>query len=150
MNFNKKIIDLPIDSHIPTIRAHIANGAKQIIVHASPGSGKTTRVPAGILEAFSHQVWVLEPRRLAAKMSALRVDLELTTHDPCNKGVVGWQMRDDTRLTEKTKLLFLTEGMLPLRMIQSTNLADVSCLVLDEFHERHAQTDLAFALSRML
>ncbi|MCX6127427.1 MAG: helicase-related protein, partial [Proteobacteria bacterium] len=147
MQFTK----LPVDGIIPSLLAHLANGATQIIVRASPGSGKTTRIPPVIMSSVAGQVWVLEPRRLAAKMSAERVRSEMANdqgHSSSN--LVGWQMRDDTSMSSGTRLLFLTEGMFPVRLSNSPDLKGVSCVILDEFHERHAQTDLAFALTRKL
>lgn len=140
-------VSLPIDSVLPEIHHRLASGCRQLIVHASPGSGKTTRIPPALRGIFSGQIWILEPRRLAAKMSALRVRDELGPQD----GVcVGWQMRHDTSIDERTRLLFLTEGMFPVRLAEDPTLRSVSCVILDEFHERHAQTDVAFALIRKL
>ena len=72
-----QFIKLPVDGIIPTLLAHLANGVTQIIVRASLGSGKTTRIPPAIMSSLAGQVWVIEPRRLAAKMSAERVRSEI-------------------------------------------------------------------------
>ena len=137
---------LPIDSMLEEIRAKISAGF-DVILKASPGSGKTTRVPPGLLSTVSGQIWVLEPRRLAARMSAQRVAFELG--EPPG-GTVGWQMRFDRQYSDKTRILFLTEGMFTARLAQDPNLTGVDCILLDEFHERHQQTDVAFALCRQL
>lgn len=136
-------ISLPIDPILPDIRDAVKCGSKQLILRASPGTGKTTRVPPALLDILKGQIWILEPRRLAAKMSALRVRSEM----PDSPHTVGWQMRDDTSVSSETRLLFLTEGMFPVRLAHNPRLDDVSCIILDEFHERHAQTDVAYALA---
>ena len=137
---------LPIDDVLPRIRAAISAG-RDVILKASPGSGKTTRVPPCLQDVVQGQIWVLEPRRLAARMSATRVAQELA-EEPGQ--TVGWQMRFDRTFSEKTRILFLTEGMFAVRLAQDPDLRDVGCVVLDEFHERHQQTDVAFALCRRL
>ncbi len=142
-----KRLALPVDQIISELQTKVRQGSRQIIIRASPGSGKTTRIPPALLSCLSGQIWVLEPRRLAAKMAALRVseEMELGTNS-----LVGWQMRFDSMLNNETRILFLTEGMFPVRLAESPDLQKVSCIVLDEFHERHAQTDIAFALTRFL
>ena len=138
---------LPVDTIIPDLQAKIRSGARQIIVRASPGTGKTTRIPPALLNVVPGQIWILEPRRLAAKMAAMRVTDELGAK-PGNP--VGWQMRFDSLSSRVTKILFLTEGMFPVRLAESPDLKGVSCIIIDEFHERHAQTDIAFALTQYL
>lgn len=138
---------LPVDRIIGQLQDAVRSGQRQIIVRASPGTGKTTRIPPALLSTVSGQIWVLEPRRLAAKMAAMRVACELGAKPG---GLVGWQMRFDTALSDATKILFLTEGMFPVRLAESPCLNGVSCVILDEFHERHAQTDIAFALTQFL
>lgn len=141
------LFPLPVDHILPDLAAKIRAGARQVIVRASPGTGKTTRIPPALLDLVAGQIWVLEPRRLAAKMAALRVAEELQTKPG---DLVGWQMRFDSSLSQSTRILFLTEGMFPVRIADNPNLSGVSCIILDEFHERHAQTDIAFALSQFL
>ncbi len=137
---------LPVDTLLSQICSTIESG-KDLILKASPGSGKTTRVPPALLSSVSGQIWVLEPRRLAARMSALRVAFEMGEQAGAT---VGWQMRFDSMVSAKTRVLFLTEGMFTARLAQDPSLAGVSCVILDEFHERHQQTDVAFALCRHL
>jgi ATP-dependent helicase HrpB len=115
---------------------------------ASPGSGKTTRIPSALVRSLPKgKVYVLEPRRIAAKLSAERVAEE--------NGVrigeeVGYQFRFERKRKDSTRLVFLTEGTL-LRELQSNpNLDGIAALVLDEFHERHLQGDLALAIAKHL
>lgn len=142
----QKNIALPIESVLCDIGDSLSSGL-DVILRASPGSGKTTRVPPFLLSLFKGQIWVLEPRRIAARMSATRVAEELGEKPG---RTVGWQMRFDREYSEKTRILFLTEGMFTAKLAQNPNLDGVDCVILDEFHERHQQTDVAFALCRHL
>jgi ATP-dependent helicase HrpB len=142
----RTFVKLPVDEVVTDIIASIQAG-QDVILKASPGSGKTTRVPPSVMANVSGAVWVLEPRRLAARMSATRVADE--RGEPPG-GTIGWQMRFDTNYGANTKVLFLTEGMFTARLAQDPSLTGVSCIILDEFHERHQQTDVAFALCRRL
>jgi len=123
---------------------------QQAVVVAPPGSGKTTRVPGAILDAGlagQGQVLVLQPRRVAARLAARRVAWE--------RGVqvgqeVGYQLRFERRVGRRTRIAFLTEGLLLRRLQADPFLEGVGCVVLDELHERSLQLDLALALLREL
>lgn len=136
------MLKLPIDVKIPEILEALQSHSA-LVLEASPGSGKTTRVPPALMDFFKGgEVWVLEPRRIAAKLSALRVAEE--RGEPIGKSI-GYQFRFERALSAQTRLLFLTEGMLLRRLMQNPDLRGVACVVLDEFHERHLHTDVAFA-----
>ena len=138
---------LPIDDVMSAILGAVED-AGQVVVIAPPGSGKTTRVPAAVLDAGlagDGAVLVLQPRRVAARMAARRVAWE--RGGPVG-GQVGYQVRFERRVGRDTRLVFLTEGLL-LRMLQADPfLEGVGCVVLDELHERSIHTDLALALLR--
>ncbi len=93
------------------------------------------------------QVLVLEPRRLAARLAARRV---ATERGERLGETVGYQVRFEEVAGARTRLRFLTEGILIRRLISDPLLAGVDAVVLDEFHERHLETDLALALLRRL
>jgi ATP-dependent helicase HrpB len=116
------------------------------VIEAAPGAGKTTRVPPALLE-LGGEVLVLEPRRIAARMAARRVAQELGERVG---ETVGYQVRFEEVASAKTRLRFLTEGVLTRRMMGDPELRGVGTVVLDEFHERHLETDLALALLRRL
>lgn len=121
-----------------------------LVLKAAPGAGKTTRVPPALLRSRFGQkgeILVLEPRRLAAKLSALRVAEELGEEVG---QTVGYQFRMERVMGPETRLKFLTEGMLMRRLLSDPELRGVSAVVLDEFHERHLHTDLAIALVRKI
>ena len=140
---------LPIDALLPEIVARLRE-APNLLVEAPPGAGKTTRVPPALLDAGAAgrgEVWVLEPRRLAARMSARRVAEE--RGEPLGE-TVGYQVRFEEVAGPRTRLRFLTEGVLTRRLLSDPRLSNVGAVVLDEFHERHLQADLALALLRRL
>jgi ATP-dependent helicase HrpB len=118
-----------------------------LVIEAPPGAGKTTRVPPALLDLVRGNVLVLEPRRLAARMAARRVAQERS--EPLGE-TVGYQVRFEEVAGPRTRLRFLTEGILTRRLIGDPKLAGVDAVVLDEFHERHLETDLALALLRRL
>src|SRR5918996_4892233 len=134
---------LPIDRHLPEIEAALRS-ASALILQATPGSGKTTRVPPYLLERGycpeGGQILVLVPRRLAAKMAALRVAEEM---DEAVGRTVGYQFRFENQSGPKTRLKFLTEGMLLRYLVQDPLLKQSSLVILDEFHERHLHSDVA-------
>jgi ATP-dependent helicase HrpB len=140
---------LPIDSLIPEIVASLKR-EPNLVVEAPPGAGKTTRVPASLLDAGlagDGEVWVLEPRRLAARLVARRVAEE--RNEKLGE-TVGYQVRFEEIASARTRLRFVTEGVLTRRLLSDPKLARIGCIVLDEFHERHLQADLALALLRRL
>lgn len=141
-----KLQPLPIDSHLPKILSELqAHG--NLILKAAPGSGKTTRVPPALLQSTPKEVLVLEPRRLAAKYSALRVAHELNEQIG---QTVGYQFRYENVGGAATRLRFLTEGMLMRKLMSDPALKSVGVVVLDEFHERHIHSDLALNYLRTL
>jgi len=137
---------LPIDALLGEITASLAATPNLLLV-AEPGAGKTTRVPAALLDAVAGHVLVLEPRRLAARMAARRVAWELGEEPGAT---VGYQVRFDRVAGPSTRLHFLTEGVLTRRLLSDPELKGVDVVVLDEFHERHLESDLALALLRRL
>jgi ATP-dependent helicase HrpB len=121
-----------------------------LVIEAPPGAGKTTRVPAALLAgglAEGGEVLVLQPRRLPARLAAERVAEE---RGEAPGGVVGYTVRFDDVSGPRTRLRFVTEGILVRRLLSDPTLRGVAAVVLDEFHERHLATDLALALLRAL
>jgi ATP-dependent helicase HrpB len=140
---------LPIDPLLPEIIARLRQ-SPNIVLEAPPGAGKTTRVPPALLDAKitgDTEVLVLEPRRLAARMAARRVAEERGER---LGETVGYQVRFEEVASAKTRLRFLTEGVLTRRLLSDPALKNAGVVVLDEFHERHLQADLALALLRRL
>src|SRR5918997_1370037 len=140
---------LPVDALVPEIVESLRR-EPSLVIEAPPGAGKTTRVPAALLDAGlagDGEVWVLEPRRLAARLAARRVAEE---RGESLGETVGYQVRFEEVAGPRTRLRFLTEGVLTRRLLSDRELRGVGAVVLDEFHERHLQADLALALLRRL
>ncbi|HUO58571.1 MAG TPA: ATP-dependent helicase HrpB [bacterium] len=140
---------LPIDPLIPGIRDALEKHNAAVVV-AEPGAGKTTRVPPALLSSSfvkDKEIWVLQPRRLAAKLAATRVAQELG-EEPGNR--VGYQFRFEKRVGPATRLRFMTDGMLlPLAQADPT-LSKVAAVVLDEFHERSLALELGLGFLHRL
>jgi ATP-dependent helicase HrpB len=136
---------LPIDARLPEIAERL-RAAPNLVIEAEPGAGKTTRVPPALLDEAG-EVWVLEPRRLAARLAARRVAEEMGERVG---ETVGYQVRFEEVAGPRTRLRFLTEGVLTRRLLSDLTLAKARCVILDEFHERHLQTDVALAWLRRL
>lgn len=139
-------IALPVDTILPEIIDSLKLQRNLVIV-ASPGAGKTTRVPPAILGLVSGEVVVLEPRRIAARLAARRVAWELGEQVG---ETVGYQVRFEETVGPRTRLRFVTEGVLTRRLLSDSSLKNVNAVVLDEFHERHLDSDLALALLKRL
>jgi len=140
------VLALPVDSLLPEIVASLRR-CPNLVIEAPPGAGKTTRVPSALLDAGFGEVLVLQPRRIAARLAARRVAFE---RGESLGETVGYQVRFEQFAGPKTRLRFLTEGVLTRRLLSDPELKGVGVVVLDEFHERHLEGDLALALLRRL
>ena len=142
-------VALPIDEHLPRITAAVRERGGLVLV-AEPGAGKTTRVPAALMDAGlarDGEIVVVQPRRLAARMAAARVAEERGER---LGGRIGYTVRFEDRSSRQTRVRFVTEGILVRRLIDEPELPGVALVVLDEFHERSLAADLSLALSRRL
>ncbi|MFT5357019.1 MAG: ATP-dependent helicase HrpB [Polyangiales bacterium] len=133
---------LPIDAELPAMMAALRE-ARSLVVSAEPGAGKTTRLPPAMLDEIDGQILVVEPRRLAARLACERVAHELGEEVGER---VGYQVRFDKKTSPKTRLIFMTEGILIRRLASDSSLRGVGAVVFDEVHERHLQGDLALAM----
>lgn len=119
--------------------------APQVLLHAPTVPGKSTWLPLKLLEmgGFSGRIILLEPRRLAAKNLAWRLAEQL---GETPGGTIGYRMRAETRVGPQTRIEVVTEGVLTRMLQRDAELTGVSLVILDEFHERSLQADLALAL----
>ncbi|HEY5961424.1 MAG TPA: DEAD/DEAH box helicase, partial [Polyangiaceae bacterium] len=136
---------LPIDSRLNEI-VRVSALHQCLVIEAPPGAGKTTRVPVALARAdIGHAaIWVAEPRRLAAKLVAHRVAMETGSR---LGDAVGYTVRFDDCSSPSTRIRFVTSGILLRRLLADPVLEGVGCVILDEFHERHLETDIALALA---
>lgn len=135
----------PIDSILPQLRQEVLAGPS-VVLHAPPGAGKTTRVPLSLLDVIPPErgrIIMLEPRRLAAT-SAARWMAHLLGEQVGE--TVGYSIRFDSRVSAKTRIEVVTEGILTRRMQADPGLEGVALVIFDEFHERSLHADLALAL----
>lgn len=135
---------LPVASILPEL-LHALQQSPQVLLNAPTGAGKSTWLPLQILRdgGINGRILLLEPRRLAARNVAQRL-AELLGEKPGE--TVGYRMRAETCVGPATQLEVVTEGILT-RMIQhDPELSGIGLVILDEFHERSLQADLALAL----
>ena len=135
---------LPIDSFLPEV-VRAVSGHPSVIVMAEPGAGKTTRVPVALSNQDSSRWIVLQPRRWAARLTASRIAEE----NGWKLGEeAGYQVRFESRASKKTRILFMTEGVLLRLLSTDPELHSFAGVILDEFHERSLDLDLSLALLR--
>lgn len=136
---------LPVSAVVDELLAALQSAA-QVMLHVPTGAGKSTWLPLEILRRSGlpgRVVVMLEPRRLAAKNVALRLAEQLGERPG---QTVGYRMRNETRCGPATRLEVVTEGILTRQLQQDPALDGISLVILDEFHERSLQTDLALLL----
>lgn len=147
MTFDPKKYDLPIVDVFDEVKSKLKD-SNTLVLSAPPGAGKSTLLPLALLnESFlnGQKILLLEPRRLAAKGIAYRM-AELLGEQVGE--TVGYRIRFETRVSEKTKIEIITEGILTRILQQDNELSGIGMVIFDEFHERNIHTDVALALTR--
>jgi len=127
------------------LRAALAEH-RDAVLQAPPGAGKSTLVPLALLEEpwlRQRKILLLEPRRVAARAVAQRMAWLLG--EPVGD-TVGYRMRMDTRISRRTRIEVITEGVLTRMLQGDPELPGVGCVIFDEFHERSLQADIGLAL----
>lgn len=144
--------DLPIyELRRPLMEALRDPALPNLLIKAPTGSGKSTQVPKFVLDSgilgTDKRVFVLQPRRIAARMLAQRVAHE---RGGSLGQEVGYQVRFENVSGRATRLMYVTEGVFLRHLIEDPDLSRVGCLIIDEFHERHIDGDLCLAWARAL
>ena len=145
--FNSSDIDLPVVSILNQIQELLAEN-NTLIINAPPGAGKSTLVPLDLLNLnqFAHQkIIMLEPRRLAARTIAERMASLLGEEVG---ETVGYRIRFENRVSKRTRIEVVTEGILTRMLHADNSLEGVAMVIFDEFHERSIHADVALALCR--
>ena len=140
------VADLPALGQVDALRAALREHGDAVL-QAPPGAGKSTVVPLALLgESWlgDRRILMLEPRRIAARSVAHRM-AELLG-EPVGE-TVGYRMRLESRVSARTRLEVVTEGVLTRLLQADPALSDVGLVILDEFHERSLDADLALALT---
>ena len=132
---------MPIDAYSDEIQ-HLAKRHSRLVLTADPGAGKSTRVPF-ILKSPSGKTLIAQPRRLAT--TSLAHFLSAQRAQQVGESI-GYRVRFDSRLSDKTWLEFVTDGLLVKLILEDPELHGISTVILDEFHERTQFFDFALAL----
>lgn len=136
----------PISTLLPQILTTLERGTR-LVLEAPPGAGKTTQVPPALLDApwlEGRKIIMLEPRRVAARSAAQFMARQL---GESVGETVGYRIRFENKISARTRIEVVTEGILT-RMLQDDPLLEgVGALLFDEFHERHLAADLGLALA---
>lgn len=138
--------DLPVTHVLPQLDAAMRDHASAVLV-APPGAGKTTLVPLHFLGADWRKdgiIVLLEPRRLAARAAARRM-AELLGEEPGE--TVGYRMRLESKVSARTKILVVTEGVFARMILDDPDLKGIAAVLFDEFHERSLDADFGLALA---
>ncbi len=140
---------LPIDEVLDDVCAAL-RGGHRLVLAAPPGAGKTTRVPlalAGLTggpEVIAGRILLLEPRRVAARMAAVRMAQSLG--EPLGQ-TVGLTTRVDRKVSAATRIEVITDGLFTRRILSDPEMKGVGAVIFDEFHERRLNADLGLALA---
>jgi ATP-dependent helicase HrpB len=137
---------LPIDEVLPQIEAALSR-ARNLVVVAPPGAGKSTRAPLVLLGAEwarSRKIILLEPRRLAARAVANRMAASLGEE---LGETIGLRMRLESKISRRTRIEVVTEGVFARMILDDPSLDGVAAVLFDEFHERSLDADLGLALA---
>src|SRR5690606_7997210 len=114
--------DLPVREALPAL-LDVLEVEKKAVLVAPPGAGKTTLVPLALLDRQTPgrgTILLLEPRRLAARAAARRM-AALIGEEPGR--TVGYAMRMERKVSEKTRILVVTEGVLSRMILDDPELS---------------------------
>jgi ATP-dependent helicase HrpB len=136
----------PIADLLPEILRSLADHPR-LVLEAPPGAGKTTQVPLALLDApwrDGRKIVMLEPRRVAARAAAGFMAKQL---GEAVGDTVGYRIRFENKVSAKTRVEVVTEGILTRMLQDDPMLEGVAAILFDEFHERHLAGDLGLALA---
>ncbi|MAT94207.1 MAG: ATP-dependent helicase HrpB [Halioglobus sp.] len=143
--FDQDTSALPVNEILDELKLRLSAG-DEVVLQAPPGAGKTTLVPLALLNESwlgKRKILVLEPRRMATRSAAARM-AQILGEDLGE--TVGYRMRLDSCVSERTRIEVVTEGILTRQLQRDPGLEDVGLVIFDEFHERNLDSDLCLAL----
>ncbi len=137
---------LPIESILPQLSVQL-NTTNRVVLVAPPGAGKSTLLPLSLLESewlADGEIWLLEPRRIAAEQVARR--LADTLNEPLGQ-TIGLITGDFSKTQSCNKIVVMTEAVLTNRLLNNNEIPTCKAIIFDEFHERNLMSDLGLALT---
>ncbi len=146
-NFN--LSQFPITPYLEQICNALKDSPSRfLILTAETAAGKSTVLPLALLEHFSGKILMTEPRRIAVlgvsnRLGELAESGSLGQTDCGNP--IGYKIHLESKITRDTRLEVVTEAILVRQLQSDPALEDYNVVVLDEFHERSVNTDLALA-----
>ena len=142
--------ELPISAH----RAEIMDALRKspvVIVCGDTGSGKTTQLPKMAMElgfgSGGRRIACTQPRRLAAVTVAERVAAELGGEAG---GLVGYQHRYARKVSDETRVKFMTDGVLLAETRADPLLRQYDAIIVDEAHERSLNVDFLLGILKRI
>ncbi|MEY4615452.1 MAG: helicase [Pseudomonadota bacterium] len=138
--------NLPIDQFLSEISSNLKQ-VDNLVLIASPGAGKTTRVPPELVNLTPKKILMLQPRRIAARASAERIAKE--NHWRLGE-YIGYRVRFEDCTTPESKIIIVTEALLLRELLKDPELSEYGIIIFDEFHERNLYSDSGLAAVREL
>lgn len=138
-------LGLPVEDILDTLKLKLST-RHEVVLEAPPGAGKTTLVPLALMDEpwlANKKIIMLEPRRIATKSAAYRM-AKLLNEAAGER--IGYRMRLDTKISKRTCVEVITEGILTRMLQDDPSLEEVGLVIFDEFHERSLDSDLALSL----
>ena len=135
----------PVDSILLNLQNHLEDN-RPVLLRASPGAGKTTRVPPFLLGQGwlkEKKILMLEPRRLAARNAAVFMAQQSATE---LGEIFGYRVRHESNVRKSTRVEVVTEAILIQMLIKEPELREIGCIIFDEFHERNLASDLGLGM----
>jgi len=143
---NSKLAEYPITPFLDDICDGLKNSpTRYLILTAETAAGKSTILPLALLQKFSGKMIMTEPRRIATLGVTNRVSELWETACEGSPDEVGYKIHLENKITKNTRLEVVTEAILVRQLQSDPALEDYNLVVLDEFHERSVNTDLALA-----
>jgi len=136
-----KISSFSITAHLDNICETLKKSSSHVLIlTAETAAGKSTVLPLALLEQFPGKILMTEPRRLAVLGVANRL-ANLQEETPGES--VGYKIHLENCVSKNTRLEVVTEAILVHQLQADPALEDYNLVVIDEFHERSINTDLA-------